>query len=73
MDTHFHFKEGENNMEYTRNVRYEKVAVEKYTCGSCKHYDFRDVDDTNKCEKFSSYYPQTDSCKNNWELSKDCY
>ncbi len=61
-------------MDYYRMNKYnEKISVEKYQCGTCKHYDFKDERDTNKCDKFNSYYPINDSCKNNWEEASDLY
>ena len=55
-------------MLLTRTDKYgNKVYVEKYICGSCKHYVFKDEDDTNECTHFCRYFYKEDSCSSNWE------
>lgn len=55
-------------MDLKREDKYgNTVYVEKYTCGSCKHYVFKDEDDTNKCTHFDRYFRKEDSCRSNWE------
>ena len=55
-------------MDLKREDKYgNTVYVEKYTCGSCKHYVFEDEDDTNKCTHFDRYFRKEDSCRSNWE------
>lgn len=52
---------------YRKNKYGETVEVDKYTCGSCKNYNFENEEDTNKCDHFGKYYPVGDSCNNHWE------
>lgn len=57
---------------YRENKFGEKIEVERYSCGSCKHYCFEREDDTNKCRKYGQYYWMSDSCSNHWEEASDC-
>ncbi|MBQ5952180.1 MAG: hypothetical protein IJL66_08540 [Lachnospiraceae bacterium] len=60
-------------MAMTREDKYgNKCEVEKYHCGSCKHYEFEDDDDRNRCSHFYAYYYKDDSCSSNWEEADDC-
>lgn len=49
-----------------------QCEVEKYCCGSCANYDFRDDDDSNRCTEFGKYYYKDDSCRGRWEESSEC-
>lgn len=51
---------------YRRNKFGENIEVEKYTCGTCKYYEFEREDKDNYCSNFCRYYTLDDSCKR-WE------
>jgi len=51
---------------YRKNKFGENVEVEKYTCGTCKFYEFEREDKENYCKSYCHYYPMSDKC-NRWE------
>ncbi len=42
--------------------------ITKYTCGSCKYYEFEGENSKGYCSWYKAYYYPTDSCRN-WEES----
>lgn len=52
-----------------RNEEY----VEKYTCGSCRHFRFEGNNEKGRCEEYCAYYWPVDSCKSRWEEAPDYY